>query len=85
MISRVWHGWTTLAAIAVAVLAFPVYAFAWWIVVFDAAKPRGEMIARFLAGFPAPLRSTSSVTYVSAVASLVAAVLADQARRRARE
>lgn len=70
-----------LLVCAFAAMVLPVYAFARWVIVFDSTSPRQEVIAGFLAGFPAGLRSTSGVTIASIVGCLVAALLAGVARR----
>lgn len=69
-----------LLACAVAVFAFPVYAFAHWVMVFDKAKPREEVAQQFFAGFPYTWRSGATIAIVSVVGCAAAVLLAKLAR-----
>ena len=69
-----------LLAGAVATFAFPIYAFAHWVMVFDKAKPREEVAQQFFAGFPYTWRSGPTIAIVSVVACAAAILLARLAR-----
>ena len=69
-----------LLAGAVATIAFPIYAFAHWVMVFDKAKPREEVAQQFFAGFPYTWRSGPAIALVSVVACAAAILLARVAR-----
>ncbi len=67
---------------AVAAFAFPVYAFAHWIMVFDKALPPVELQRLFFAGFPYSWRSAQLIALLSLAGCVVAILLARLARRR---
>ena len=69
-----------LLASALAVFAFPVYAFAHWVMVFDKAKPREEVAQLFFAGFPYTWRSAATIVTVSVIGCAAAVLLARLAR-----
>ena len=69
-----------LLAGAVATFAFPIYAFAHWVMVFDKTKPREEVVQQFFAGFPYTWRSGATIAIVSVVACAAAILLARVAR-----
>ena len=69
-----------LLASALAVLAFPVYAFAHWVMVFDKGRPREEIAQQFFAGFPYSWRSAGIVVGISLAGCVAAIVLARLAR-----
>ena len=69
-----------LLASALAVFAFPVYAFAHWVMVFDKAKPREEVAQQFFAGFPYTWRSGATIVTVSVLGCAAAVLLARLAR-----
>jgi hypothetical protein len=69
-----------LLAGAVATSAFPIYAFAHWVMVFDKARPREEIAQQFFAGFPYTWRSGATIAIVSVVACAAAILLARVAR-----
>jgi len=69
-----------LLACAVAAFAFPIYAFAHWVMVFDKNKPREEVVQQFFAGFPYTWRSAGTIVLMSVVGCVAAIVLARLAR-----
>ena len=69
-----------LLASALAVLAFPLYAFAHWVMVFDKSRPREEVVGQFFAGFPYTWRSAGIILTMSVVGCVAAIVLARLAR-----
>ena len=69
-----------LFACAVAAFAFPIYAFAHWVMVFDKNKPREEVVQQFFAGFPYTWRSAGTILMLSVVGCVAAIVLARLAR-----
>lgn len=68
--------------IAVSAFTFPLYAFLRWLAVYDTAAAFDQNVNRFLAGFPALIRSTSTITWSSAAACGVAALAGIIALRR---
>jgi hypothetical protein len=69
-----------LFASAVAAFAFPIYAFAHWVMVFDRNKPREEVVRQFFAGFPYTWRSAGTIVLLSVAGCVGAIVLARLAR-----
>lgn len=69
-----------LLASALAVFAFPLYAFAHWVMVFDKVKPREEVAQQFLAGFPYTWRSGAAIATISVIGCAAAVLLAKLAR-----
>jgi hypothetical protein len=69
-----------LLASALAVFSFPLYAFAHWVMVFDKAKPREDVVREFFAGFPYTWRSAGTILIMSVVGCVVAVILARLAR-----
>lgn len=69
-----------LLACAVAAFAFPIYAFAHWVMVFDKNKPREEVAQQFFAGFPYTWRSAGTIVLLSVIGCVAAIVLARLAR-----
>lgn len=69
-----------MLASALAVFAFPVYAFAHWVMVFDKSKPREEVAQQFFAGFPYTWRSAGTIVLLSVVGCAAAILLARLAR-----
>ena len=69
-----------LLASGLAVFAFPVYAFAHWVMVFDKTKPREEVAQLFFAGFPYSWRSPGTIVLLSVVGCAAAILLARLAR-----
>lgn len=69
-----------MLASALAVFAFPIYAFAHWVMVFDKNKPREEVAQQFFAGFPYTWRSAGTIVLLSVVGCVAAIVLARLAR-----
>jgi hypothetical protein len=65
---------------ALAVFAFPVYAFAHWVMVFDKSKPREEVAQQFFAGFPYTWRSGMTIVMIAVAGCAAAIVLARLAR-----
>jgi hypothetical protein len=65
---------------AVLALAFPVYAFAHWVMVFDTQQPREEIARQFLAGFPFTWRSQATIVTFSVGGCVAAVLLARLAR-----
>lgn len=69
-----------LLASALAVFAFPVYAFAHWVMVYDKHSPREEVAQQFFAGFPYTWRSGATIVIVSVIGCAAAVLLAKLAR-----
>jgi hypothetical protein len=69
-----------LLACAVAAFAFPIYAFAHWVMVFDKSKPREEVVQQFFAGFPYTWRSGATIVLISVAGCVAAIILARLAR-----
>lgn len=69
-----------LFASALAVFAFPVYAFAHWVMVYDRNKPREEVVQQFFAGFPYTWRSAGVIALASVAGCAAAILLARVAR-----
>jgi hypothetical protein len=69
-----------LLASALAVVAFPLYAFAHWVMVFDKTRPREEVVGQFFAGFPHSWRSGGIIVALSVAGCVAAIVLARLAR-----
>ena len=74
LISRV------LLASAVAAFAFPIYAFAHWVMVYDAHRPREEVLQLYYAGFPYTWRSPGTIVLISVIGCVAAIILAKLAR-----
>jgi hypothetical protein len=69
-----------LLASALAVFAFPVYAFAHWVMVFDKVRPREDVAQQFLAGFPYTWRTSGIIVGMSLTGCVAAILLARLAR-----
>lgn len=69
-----------LLASALAVFAFPIYAFAHWVMVYDKNSPREEVAQQFFAGFPYTWRSGGTIVLVSVAGCIAAILLARLAR-----
>jgi hypothetical protein len=70
-----------LLASAALAFSFPVYAFAHWVMVYDAERPREEVVQQFLAGFPYTWRSPQTIVLLSLGGCVAAILLAKLARR----
>lgn len=69
-----------LFASALAVFAFPVYAFAHWVMVYDRNAPREAVVQQFFAGFPYTWRSAGVIALASLAGCVAAILLARVAR-----
>ena len=65
---------------AVAAVAFPIYSFAHWVMVYDSERPREEVVQQFLAGFPYTWRSGATIVLISVAGCVAAIILARLAR-----